>query len=71
MKYEHTEAGRAATASYTGYMAELENVRNALRAWTLTQGEEAVGRPYEVYKNGIDQAFTADGQYQVYWMLKP
>jgi len=71
VKYEHTEAGRAATASYTGYMAELENVRNALRAWTLTQGEEAVGRPYEVYKNGIDQAFTAEGQYQVYWMLKP
>lgn len=71
VKYEHTEGGRAATGSYTGYMAELEAVRNAVRAWTLTQGEEAVGRPYEVYKNGIDQAFTADGQYQVYWMLKP
>jgi hypothetical protein len=71
VKYEHTEAGRAATGSYTGYMAELEAVRNAVRAWTLTQGEEAVGRPYEVYKNGIDQAFTADGQYQVYWTLKP
>jgi Tfp pilus assembly protein PilE len=71
VKYEHTEAGRAATGSYVGYMAELEAVRNAVRAWTLTQGEEAVGRPYEVYKNGIDQAFTADGQYQVYWMLKP
>lgn len=71
VKYEHTEAGRAATGSYTGYMAELEAVRNAVRAWTLTQGEEAVGRPYEIYKNGIDQAFTADGQYQVYWMLKP
>ena len=52
-------------------MAELEAVRNAVRAWALTQGEEAVGRPYEVYKNGIDQAFTADGEYQVYWMLKP
>ena len=70
VKYEHTEGGRAATGSYTGYMAELEAVRNAVRAWTLTQGEEAVGRPYEVYKNGIDQAFTANGQYQVYWMLK-
>ncbi|MCJ0825143.1 SRPBCC family protein [Luteimonas sp. 50] len=71
VKYEHTEGGRAATGSYTGYMAELEAVRNAVRAWALTQGEEAIGRPYEVYKNGIDNAFTADGQYQVYWMLKP
>ena len=51
-------------------MAELENVRDALRAWTLTQGEEAIGRPFEVYKTGIDQAVTANGQYDVYWMIK-
>lgn len=70
VKYERTEPRRAATATYTGYMAELENVRNAVRAWTLTQGEEAVGLPYEVYKNGIDQAFTANGQYDVYWPIK-
>ncbi|MEO5566734.1 MAG: SRPBCC family protein [Luteimonas sp.] len=70
VKYEHPEAHRAATASYIGYMAELQLVRNALRAWAMTQGEETVGRPYEVYKNGIDQAFTADGQYDVYWSVK-
>jgi hypothetical protein len=51
-------------------MAELDNVRNAVRAWALTQGYEVTDRPYEVYKNGIDQAFTADGQYDVYWTLK-
>ena len=70
VQYERVEAHRAATATYNGYMAELENVRNALRAWTLTQGEDAIGRPYEVYKNGIDAAFTADGQYDVYWGIK-
>ena len=70
VQYLRAEGGRAATATYKGYMAELENVRDALRAWTLTQGEEAIGRPFEVYKNGIDQAFTADGQYDVYWMIK-
>ena len=70
VKYERSDAHRAATATYEGYMAELENVRNALRAWTLTQGEESTGRPYEVYKNGIDQAFTADGKYDVYWSIK-
>jgi hypothetical protein len=70
VKYLRSEAGHYATATYVGYMAELETVRNALRAWTLTQGEEPTGVPFEVYKNGIDQAFTANGQYDVYWMVK-
>ena len=68
--YVRTEPTRAAKASYTGFMAELDNVRNALRAWALTQGYEVVDRPYEFYENGIDQAFTADGEYEVYWTLK-
>jgi hypothetical protein len=70
VQYLQVKAGRSATASYSGYMAELDNVRNALRAWALTQGYEVTDRPYEVYKNGIDQAFTADGEYDVYWTLK-
>jgi len=70
VQYLRSEGGRAATATYKGYMAELENVRDALRAWTLTQGEEAIGRPFEVYKTGIDRAFTAEGEYDVYWMIK-
>jgi hypothetical protein len=69
VKYIRAEPRRAASATYMGYMAELETVRNALRAWTMTQGEE-VERSFEIYKNGIDQAFTADGQYDVYWSIK-
>jgi hypothetical protein len=70
VEYVQTEPGRVAMTYYTGFMAELDNVRNALRAWALTQGDEVVGRPYEIYKNGIDQAFTAEGEYEVYWTLK-
>jgi hypothetical protein len=70
VEYMQTKAGHAAVAYYTGFMAELDNVRNALRAWALTQGFEVTDRPYEVYKNGIDQAFTAEGEYEVYWTLK-
>ena len=70
VQYVQTKAGHAAVAYYTGFMAELDNVRNALRAWAMTQGYEVVDRPYEVYKNGIDKAFTADGEYEVYWTLK-
>jgi hypothetical protein len=68
--YVQVPATRAAKAGYTGFMAELDNVRNALRAWALTQGYEVTDRPYEFYKNGIDQAFTAEGEYDVYWTLK-
>jgi len=76
VKYVRQPARKAATATYVGFMAELENVRNAVRAWALTQGYEPTGRPYEVYKNGVDKAFTADennqpqGQFDVYWDLK-
>ena len=70
VEYVQTEPSRVAVAYYTGFMAELDNVRNALRAWSLTQGFEVVGRPYEIYKNGIDSAFTAEGEYEVYWTLK-
>jgi hypothetical protein len=76
VKYVRQPARSAAAATYVGFMAELENVRNAVRAWALTQGYEPTGRPYEVYKNGVDQAFTADannqpqGQFDVYWDLK-
>lgn len=74
--YVRQPARPAAAATYVGFMAELENVRNALRAWAMTQGFEPSGRPYEVYKNGVDAAFTADsnnqprGQFDVYWDLK-
>jgi hypothetical protein len=70
VEYVQTKPGHVAMAYYTGFMAELDNVRNALRAWALTQGYEVTDRPYEVYKNGIDQAFTAEGEYEVYWTLK-
>ena len=65
-----TPAGKVATASYTGYMAELDNVRNALRAWALTSGYEIGDRPYEAYKAGIAPSFTENGQFDVYYPLK-
>lgn len=70
VKYVQAPAGRAATATYTGYWAGLETVHNALRAWAMTQGYEPTDRPYDAYKNGIDNAFTENGQYEAYWGLK-
>ena len=70
VEYVHVEAHRAATANYTGYMAELDAVRNSLRAWAMTNGYEVADRPYESWKGGVDQAFTAEGAFDVYWAVK-
>ncbi len=70
VEYVRTEPTMAAAGDYTGFMAELENVRNAIRAWAMTQGHEVTGRPYEFYESGIDDSFTSDGQYEVYWTLR-
>ena len=70
VQHVQNPAAKVATAAYTGYMAELDNVRNALRAWTLTSGYEIADRPYESYKSGIADSFTENGQFDVYYPLK-
>ena len=70
VEYIRVEAMRAARGEYTGFMAELENVRNAVRAWAMTHGHQVTGRPFEYYVNGIDAAFTAEGQFEVFWELQ-
>lgn len=70
VEYIRVEAGPAARGNYRGYMAELENVRNAVRAWALTNGYEVTDRPFEFYKNGVDEAFTENGEFEVYWRIK-
>ena len=70
VEYIRVEAGPAARGNYRGYMAELENVRNAVRAWALTNGYEVTDRPFEFYKNGVDEAFTENGEFEVYWRVK-
>ncbi|MBO9717307.1 MAG: polyketide cyclase [Pseudoxanthomonas sp.] len=70
VEYIRTEARRAAFASYTGYMAELDAARNALRAWALTHGYEVTDRPYEIWKGGVEKSFTAEGTFDIYWAIK-
>jgi effector-binding domain-containing protein/Tfp pilus assembly protein PilE len=70
VKFVQVPAGKVAVAAYSGYMAELENTRNALRAWAATHGYEVKDRAYEDYKSGIATAFTENGQFDVYWPVK-
>jgi hypothetical protein len=70
VKYQLVPARRAVTGKFIGYIRELENVRNALRAWSAPRGFEVTDRPYEVYDSGIDGAFKEDGQFTAYWAVK-
>jgi len=70
VQYVRTKPARSAFGSYTGYMAELDAVRNSVRAWALTHGYEVHDRPFEVWKGGVDKSFTAEGTYDVYWSVK-
>ena len=70
VQFVQAPAGKAVMASYTGYMAELDGVRNALRAWAATHGYDVKDRAYEDYKSGVAGAFTQDGQFDVYWPIK-
>ena len=70
VKYQLAPARRAVTGKFIGYIRELENVRNALRAWSAPRGLEITDRPYEVYDSGIDGAFKEDGQFTAYWAIK-
>lgn len=70
VQHVQAPASKAAMASYTGYMAEMENVRNALRAWAATHGYEVKDRAFEDYKSGVAGAFTENGQFDVYWPVK-
>lgn len=66
----YNEAAKLASVPFTGHMANLPKIRDAVRAWSLTRGYETVERPYEVWKAGIDAGFTEEGDYDVYWAVK-
>ncbi|HEY4556324.1 MAG TPA: SRPBCC family protein [Lysobacter sp.] len=61
---------KVATTSYKGHMANLSQVRDALRAWTLTNGYETIERPYETWNGGISAGFTPEGEFNVFWAVK-
>lgn len=70
VKYALNPARRAAHGKFSGYFAELDAMRNAVRAWAAVRGYEVVDRPYEVYTGGVAPAFTENGKFEMYWPVK-
>lgn len=64
------EPAKVALASFTGHMANLPKIRDAVRGWVLTRGYETIERPYESWKGDIPAGFTEEGEYDVYWTVK-
>jgi hypothetical protein len=70
VEHVYEEPAKVAMTPFTGHMANLPKVRDALRAWVMTQGLETAGRPYEAWTGGIEKAFTENGEFEVYWTLR-
>ncbi len=70
VKYALNPARRAVRGKFTGYFAELDAMRNAVRAWAAVRGYEVIDRPYEVYTGGVAPAFTENGTFEIYWPIK-
>ncbi|MBD7954876.1 SRPBCC family protein [Stenotrophomonas sp. Sa5BUN4] len=70
VKYVRVAPHRSAHATYTGHVAGLDVARNALRAWSVTGGNEVIDRPYETWNGGVQKSFTPEGTYDIYWAVK-
>ncbi|HEY2346704.1 MAG TPA: polyketide cyclase [Xanthomonadaceae bacterium] len=70
VKYVQTTAGQAITASYTGHMAQLAAIREAMKAWAAVHDDALGDHPYESYNKGIVASFTTDGSFTLFWPLK-
>jgi hypothetical protein len=71
VKYVQTAAGSAVTTTYSGHMAQLAPNREMIKAWALVHGVPTADRPYETYNKGIATSFTSDGDFTMFWPLKP
>lgn len=70
VKVLQSEAAKVVTTTFKGHMANNQKLRDALRAWALSNGYETVDRPYENWTGGIDAGFTDEGQFVVQWAVR-
>lgn len=70
VKVLQSEPAKVVTTTFKGHMANNQKLRDALRAWALSNGYETVDRPYENWVAGIDTGFTNDGEFVVQWAVK-
>jgi hypothetical protein len=70
VKFVQTSPASAISASYTGHMAQLAAIRQAMKAWADVHDYAVGDRPYEIYTKGIAASFSESGDFTLYWPLK-
>lgn len=70
VKVVYSDASKVAGTTFKGDMGNLQHLRDAIRAWSLTHGYATVDRPYEIWTGGIDAGFSDQGQFTVQWAVK-
>ena len=70
VKVAYTEASKVVGTTFKGDMGNLQRLRDALRAWSLTHGYATVDRPYELWTGGIDAGFSDQGEFTIQWAVK-
>ncbi|MEO8742824.1 MAG: polyketide cyclase [Lysobacteraceae bacterium] len=70
VQYMQSKPTSAIAASYSGHMAQLPAIREAMKAWGITHGYDVGASPYSNYTKGIASSFTTDGAFDLYWPIK-
>ena len=70
VKVAYNEASKTVGTTFKGDMGNLQRLRDAVRAWSLTHGYATLDRPYEIWTGGIDAGFTDEGQFTIQWAVK-
>lgn len=70
VKVAYNEPARVVGTTFKGDMGNLQRLRDAVRAWSLTHGYATVDRPYEIWTGGVDAGFTDNGQFTLQWAVK-
>lgn len=71
VKLGRSYEGRALKAIYNGHPAGLPVIRDQLRAWAETRGEQVHDRAFEEYLQDIETTASEDSEFNVYWPVKP
>ncbi len=62
--------GRVAMAPYRGHPAALPLIRDQLRSYAITFGEELQDRSFEEYLTEIEDTAAEDASFRVFWPIK-
>ena len=66
----HSYAGRVLMAAYRGHPAALPLIRDQLRSYAASHGENLHDRAFEEYLSEIAETAAEDAQFRVYWPIQ-